>query len=91
MEPFKWMGYHAALSAKSEDNFPLIPKWHSELDAIKKSKGKASGCTAVNVRLNKAGEMRMSMPCSVCHRLLYASNIKKVFFSTSLGWANMSL
>lgn len=90
VEPAQHFGYHRAFFVKGDDS-PVVPKWHSELDAIKKSRGKAFGCTTVNVRLNKRGDMRMSMPCIICHRLLYAIGVKKCFFSTSLGWASITL
>lgn len=95
VEPPRHFGYHTEICREAPPfpakncSSPHVPKLHSELDACRKAKGNAWGCTAVNVRFNKAGEMRMSMPCSVCYRLLYAMGVKKVFFSTHLGWADM--
>lgn len=64
------------------------PKWHSELDAVRRCKRKLQGCEVVNVRLNKSGEVRLSMPCVACRNLLYVVNASKVFFTTEFGWGS---
>lgn len=85
-EPPKKFGYHnVSISFKGE---AFRPKWHSELDAVKRCRGNVRGCTAVNVRLNKSGQVRMSMPCAACRNLLYVTNVKKVYFTTEFGWGS---
>ncbi len=41
--------------------------------------------TMVNIRLNKAMELRLSKPCSICDRLLDAFRIGNVIYSTNKG------
>ena len=82
---------HHIKSGLDAQDKPLIPKWHSELDAIKKCRGSLVDCVAVNVRLNKTGQERISMPCKTCRRLLYVTNIKKVFFTTEFGWGELCI
>lgn len=98
IEPPRHFGYHTELGregtpfpAKNGVVQPLIPKLHSELDAYRRCKENPRGCIAVNVRLNKTGLERISMPCVTCRRLLYVMNCKKVFFTTELGWGELCL
>jgi tRNA(Arg) A34 adenosine deaminase TadA len=81
-EPPKFLGYHT--KAIQERGF--VPKWHSELDSVKRAKAKLYGCVAVNVRLNKSGQIRLAMPCQACRNLLYYVNCKRVYFTTEYGW-----
>lgn len=81
-EPEKSFGYHRRV-LKSD----FRPKYHSELDAIRKSwRGLNGGFQMVNVRLSKGQETRMSCPCSVCHLLLTSLGCTKCYFTTNEGW-----
>lgn len=79
-EPPRCFGYHSRRDCK--------PKWHSEADAIRRSKRNLVDCIAVNVRLNKQGRVRLSMPCQVCRHILNVVGVKKVYFSTEYGWGS---
>jgi len=98
VEPPRCFGYHNFFSKekpltneKTGIVTPLIPKLHSELDAFRRCKQDSRGCIAVNVRLNKTGQERLSAPCLTCAKLLYANKVKKVFFTTNVGWAELSI
>lgn len=82
--PPKYFGYHNLIDPT------FIPKYHSELRAIKKAKIKNS-FSLINVRLNKFGEIKNSMPCLKCKNILIEFNCKTVFYSTELGWQKLRL
>jgi len=57
---------------------------HSEVNAIddcKRNKKNIDGATIYVVRINPAGELRNSKPCSNCARWIFANGIHKVFYS----------
>lgn len=81
-EPSRKYGYHSRCDT---------PKWHSELDAVRRCRTFLHGCIAVNVRMNKQGSLRMSCPCSTCRHLLGVVGCKKVFFTHERGWGELSL
>lgn len=85
-EPCRKYGYHAAAPAGETRNFK--PKWHSELDSVKGCRDNLAGAVVVNVRLNKQGEQRLSMPCTACRNLLNVVNVSKVIFTTEFGWGS---
>lgn len=78
-EPPRWMGYH-------RQNGTFKPKWHSEADAIHRLRHHIDSFIAVNIRLNRKGEPRMSMPCQCCYKLLQANRCKRIYFTTSSTW-----
>lgn len=80
--PPKHFGYHQ----HSDPTF--LPKFHSELDALKKSKIK-DNFNVINIRLNKQGQTRNSMPCKNCRILLRNFGCKKVYFTTEIGWGTL--
>ena len=61
----------------------------SEWNAISRLKNltniPAHKCYLINIRVNKNNEIRMSMPCSSCLKLLSFFNIKKVYYSNENG------
>lgn len=98
VEPPRCFGYHTELCRegtpfppKNGVPVPLIPKLHSELDAYRRCREDFRGCIAVNVRLNKTGQERISMPCVTCRKLLWVNQCKKVFFTTELGWGELCI
>jgi tRNA(Arg) A34 adenosine deaminase TadA len=84
LEPPKSFGYHKPELVE----LGFKPKWHAELDAIKRARTNLTGCVAVNVRLNKQGEVRLSMPCKACRSLLNVVNCSRVYFTTEFGWGS---
>lgn len=63
-------------------------KIHSEFDAWKKARGllrsdKSFEC--FNVRLNRRGEIRLSMPCKCCYSFLKNLGCKRFYFTTNFG------
>lgn len=59
---------------------------HSELNAlIKLGTDDVSGLVLVNTRINRNGEIDLSMPCTGCQSFLTTLNFKKVFYSTKSG------
>jgi deoxycytidylate deaminase len=59
---------------------------HSELNAlIKLGTDEVSGLTLVNTRVNRNGEIDLSMPCSGCQSFLKTLDFKKIFYSTKDG------
>jgi tRNA(Arg) A34 adenosine deaminase TadA len=59
-------------------------KTHAEANAYKKAKGllKPGTFEVVNIRLNRAGDLRNSAPCSGCSALLNVMGAKRVWFTT---------
>lgn len=74
-EPPVYYGYHQHVDKT------FIPKIHSELSAILKLKKKIKNFTCINIRLNKSGETRLSMPCKKCIKILKKFHCKNVFFT----------
>lgn len=86
VEPDKKYGYH--YNGRGVDCY-YTPKTHSELDAMARCKLSLRNSIVVNVRLNKIGQARMSMPCKVCRSMLAAMKVKKVYFTTEYGWGSL--
>ncbi len=76
-----WLGYPSKGESTS--------KWHSELDAIYKLRKPLDSFTAINIRLNRKGEPKMSMPCKCCMKLLQVNRCKRVFFTTNDKWGQL--
>lgn len=83
-EPDKSLGFH-------NNADPLFrPKLHSEVDAIRKcNKRGLQDISIVNVRLNRSGETRVSLPCSNCRRILDVIGVKRVYFTTEKSWGRL--
>lgn len=79
---------------KRIQNFPFLPKIHAELNCYNKVKGILNpryNWICVNIRLNKLNEMKISQPCSVCATWMKALGCSKVYFSTDIGFAKITL
>ena len=70
-------------------------KVHSETDAYRKAKGLLDSANTafeiVNIRLNKAGDLRNSKPCECCQNFLGVVGAAKVWYSTATGFAKVTL
>lgn len=69
-------------------------KIHAEFWAYQKAKGlldKNKSFELVNLRLNKNNELRMSKPCSCCYNFLKSFGCIKIWFTTDLGFAQLSV
>lgn len=74
--------------------YPKYGKLHAESDAWFQCKGileKRDDFSVVNVRLSKAGELKISKPCVCCTRFLEKFGCKEVWFSTDVGFAKLVL
>ncbi len=84
-EPLRNYGYH------TNDDKTYRPKWHSEVDAIKRVYRRGlSSFEAINIRLNRRGECRPSMPCGTCSALLKVLGCNRVWFSTLNEWGTIN-
>lgn len=69
-----------------------LPKLHAEVSAYRRAKALIKGAfVCVNIRLNRAGKLKLSAPCECCARLLAAFGCRHVWFTTDAGWAQMRL
>lgn len=84
-EPSRKYGYHR----QWETGF--IPKLHSELDAVMGTRVKPGMFYAVNVRLNKSKEPRISSPCKACKNLLWTLGCDRVYYTINEGWECVKL
>ena len=68
--------------------YDRVSKTHAEAAAYTKAKGlmrKGDEFEMVNIRLNKAGDLRNSAPCKGCNMLLTLFGCTKVWYSTKEG------
>lgn len=85
MEPPKKFGYHARYNDKA-----FRPKLHAELDALRNYKRGLHNLTVVNIRLNREGQTRLSIPCQPCRNLLInVLEVDKIYFTTEEGWGSL--
>jgi hypothetical protein len=85
--PDRSLGYHTRIEWGDGS-----PKLHSELNCYKKAKGllnKNKPFEAVNLRLSRSGNMRLSAPCSCCYNFLGAMGCRMCIFSTDFGFSKM--
>lgn len=55
---------------------------HAEVDALHKAKKHPFSLTELYVvRINRAGSLKLSMPCQDCQREIEKYGVRKVFFS----------
>lgn len=69
-------------------------KIHSEVNAIRKAKGLLNWerpFEAINIRLNKKNETRMSAPCKCCKSYLSMLGCKEVHYTTLDKWCKVKL
>lgn len=55
---------------------------HAEEDVIKRARTSIKGATLYVARINRNGDAMLSMPCIDCMRVLEASEIKAVYYTT---------
>jgi len=70
------------------------PKSHAEFNAYNQARGllnRDSDFEIINIRLNKAGELRNSCPCECCMSFLRLMGCKRCFFTTESGWAKLCI
>ena len=69
-----------------------VPKYHSEADAIRRCRFTLNnGFEAINIRLNRLGELKLSYPCKTCYSLLHWLGCGKIYFSTESAWGDIRL
>lgn len=76
-----------ALLEQGYDEHQVI---HAENDAWMKARGildPKKDFQAVNLRLTRNDEMRLSAPCPCCKRFLDSLGCSEIFFTTNEGWA----
>lgn len=74
--------------------YPPSGKQHAEPLAWFKARGLLTShrsIEAVNIRLNRQGELRLSKPCACCYSFLHSVGCRTVWFSTDAGFAKISL
>jgi len=59
---------------------------HAEVSVLSKVDDASKGVLYI-YRETQAGELAMSRPCEFCMPLLIAKNVKKIVYTTSLGFA----
>lgn len=64
-------------------------KLHSELLAYKRAVGllTTDKFEVINIRLNRQGKPKISMPCETCYRWLRSTGCTKIYFTTEIGWS----
>lgn len=78
-------------SLKSTRNLhPKFRSWpgsvHAEMAAILSARTDLSGSTLFIVRINRKEEFLLSKPCSHCIKYIIHTGIKKVIYSTGMGF-----
>lgn len=67
-------------------------KIHAETDAYRKAKGllvSSDPFIAINIRLNRQSETKLSAPCKCCYNFLKQLGCSKIWFTTDAGWAEI--
>ena len=66
---------------------------HSESDAIAEltDLNICRKACLVNIRLNNQMELRNSKPCPICYNLIKTVGIKRVFYTTDIGFSYMEI
>jgi deoxycytidylate deaminase len=82
-----WNEYHKT-HPQAKRNGYRFDSIHSELSAIYRCKDRNisfKDCFLVNVRLNRFGEIRISMPCILCQKWLRSIGIREVWFTNTVS------
>jgi len=58
---------------------------HAEVNAITNATRSARGCDLLVLRTTPTG-YAMSKPCSECQKFIKAAGIRKVYYTTRVGW-----
>lgn len=79
----------AAYNERRELDTPDIPHWiHAEIDALVKARHvNLSGGSIFVYRETRRGELAMSRPCGACMTALRDAGIRRIFYTTSHGFA----
>jgi tRNA(Arg) A34 adenosine deaminase TadA len=65
---------------------------HAELSCILNlNRSQTKGAVVYCVRIGRAGDLRISKPCSMCENALKFTGIKKIIYSTNDGFAILKL
>lgn len=65
---------------------------HAEISAINNTTAKyRKGSVLVVGRVNKNSELAIAKPCQSCETILKKLGVKRVWYSTELGWQKMDL
>ena len=73
--------------------YPKTSKIHSEIDAFRRCKHAlilGVKFEALNIRLSKNGELRISKPCPCCSTFLREIGCHVVVYSTDVGFVTLS-
>lgn len=73
-------------------NLDFSAKTHAEPEAFRKARGLLDlrkPFDMINIRLNKAGELRISKPCVCCYNLLKSLGCHKFYYSCDLGFMEL--
>lgn len=70
----------------------FAPCIHSEVDSYRKNKGLIEGSfELINVRITDSNNIGLSKPCSCCCEWMRSNGCKTIHFTTTNGWAKLSL
>lgn len=64
---------------------------HSEVSSILRANTDLTGCSIYVYREFKSGKPANSYPCEDCFKLIVASGIKKIYFTTDYGYDVLKL
>lgn len=84
-EPPRHYGYHH----NRETTFR--PKFHAEVFAYKRARGLLVGDAfeIINIRLTRAGVVRLSKPCRPCYELMTALGCRAFYYSSDFGFLKL--
>lgn len=82
LEPPRHYGYHRS------DDESFRPKYHSETLAYRRARGLIGDkdFEIINIRLNKAGAVRLSRPCKPCYELMSVLGCRCFYYSSEVGF-----
>jgi deoxycytidylate deaminase len=65
---------------------------HAEIRALLGTDyNKTKGCTAYIYRETRKGELAMAKPCPICKQALILAGIRKIFYTSTLGYEKEQL
>jgi len=80
------LGYHKKFTDSSG------PKYHAELFAYKRARPLLDNdepFEVINLRLNKAGTLKLSRPCPACYNFLSVVNCRAIHYSSEVGFLKL--
>lgn len=86
-EPPRHYGYHN----RCKHDIGYVPKFHAEVFAYKRAKALLTDntFTIVNMRFNKAGQLKLSKPCTPCYELMSALGCSCFYYSSDIGFLQL--